>query len=376
MVGSTNFLVFNPGQVNMETDAQYAADSQRTGGAPNGTPFPSRTGNKLFYQASSGVAALMQMMANKGFNCTDTNYGTLTGVLAAIQTTADMKSPLVVVPFSPSANFNAGVANGFQITLTGNALTCTIANWSPGQILTFIVIQDSAGGHFINIPGVNLWQGAANLVPNGVSLFQIMGRADGSLWSLNQELLTFNPVQQGTGIGQTGTTSNNIKIGWTTTRLAATVDTTNLGNFIFDSQLSPVSAAATAAAAAAAVAQTSANGAQTSANTAQGTANAVTTAFNTLKSFLTGSMAGNGWIQIPLNSGHNAILQWGSSGDFDPTGTISFPVVYPNACLFAMGTDHYGGSSRIVSTVGFNTSSATFQKDGTGNGIFWFAIGF
>lgn len=362
-MAGTNFLQWNPSASNQENDTQYVADSQRVGGAPNGTPFPSRTGNKLFYQVSTGVAALMQMMANKGFTCTDTNIGTLTSVLAAIQTTADMKSALQVVPFSPSAAFNAGAANGFQMTLSANANSCTIGAWTPGQIITFIIIQDGTGGHSFTIPGVNQWQGALNTAPNGVSAFQIIGRSDGSLWALNQELLVIPYVQAGTGIGQSGAGSNVIKIGWNgSTRLKATVDSTDLGNIVFDSQLTPVS--------------TTANNALTNAATAQSTANAVTTAFNTLKTFLTGSMAANGWIQIPLNSGHNAILQWGVTGDFDPSTTIAFPVSFPNACLFAMGTDHYGGSSRIVSTISFNTSGASFQKDGTGNGIYWFAIGF
>lgn len=46
--------------------------------------------------------------------------------------------------------------------------------------------------------------------------------------------LGFTPVQQGTGIGQT---SNTVKIGYSAgSRLKATVDTTDLGNFVFDVQ--------------------------------------------------------------------------------------------------------------------------------------------
>lgn len=42
------------------------------------------------------------------------------------------------------------------------------------------------------------------------------------------------PVQQGTGTNQL---ANAVKIGWTGSRLAATVDITNLGNIVFDSHL-------------------------------------------------------------------------------------------------------------------------------------------
>lgn len=50
-----------------------------------------------------------------------------------------------------------------------------------------------------------------------------------------QNSLGFTPVQQGTGINQT---NNVVKIGWTAAgRLTATVDSTNLGNLVFDEQL-------------------------------------------------------------------------------------------------------------------------------------------
>lgn len=45
----------------------------------------------------------------------------------------------------------------------------------------------------------------------------------------------FTPVQQGTGVGQNA--ANVVKIGWSGTRLKGTIDTTDLGNFVFDTQL-------------------------------------------------------------------------------------------------------------------------------------------
>lgn len=49
-----------------------------------------------------------------------------------------------------------------------------------------------------------------------------------------QAALGFTPVQQGTGTGQL---ANIVKIGWSGSRLKATVDTTDMGNFVFDSHL-------------------------------------------------------------------------------------------------------------------------------------------
>ena len=50
-----------------------------------------------------------------------------------------------------------------------------------------------------------------------------------------QDNLGYTPVQQGTGIGQV---SNSVKIGWSdNSRLKATVDGTDLGNIVFDSNL-------------------------------------------------------------------------------------------------------------------------------------------
>ena len=49
--------------------------------------------------------------------------------------------------------------------------------------------------------------------------------------------LAYTPVQQGTGVGQN--TGNIVKIGWSGTRLKATVDSTDQGNIVFDSHLTP-----------------------------------------------------------------------------------------------------------------------------------------
>jgi hypothetical protein len=90
MSGSTNFQQFNPTAANQESDSQYAADPLRSGGASSGAILPSNLFNKLAYQLSTGMLALMQAMANKGYTCTDASVSALTATLQNIMTLADM----------------------------------------------------------------------------------------------------------------------------------------------------------------------------------------------------------------------------------------------------------------------------------------------
>lgn len=57
----------------------------------------------------------------------------------------------VTVAFSATPTFTgpAGLAENvtFKITLTGNVTSSTLTGVSAGQMLTFIIIQDSSGGH-------------------------------------------------------------------------------------------------------------------------------------------------------------------------------------------------------------------------------------
>lgn len=149
-MGSTNFLPWNPTQSNQDSDAAYLVDAQRTGGAPIGTPFPSSTGNKLFFQLAAGMAALMNMMATKGYTCND--YDTaLATVLANIVTQADLRTSLQVVPFSSAIVCNAAKYSGFKISLTGNT-TISVTGAVQGQRINFLVKQDAIGGHIVTWP--------------------------------------------------------------------------------------------------------------------------------------------------------------------------------------------------------------------------------
>ena len=93
---SSNFLVFNPGCANQESDATYVADSVRSGGATSGGLLPSALFNKLDYQVSIFVAALAQALVTKGYSPNDgstdpsTAFANLVAVLSNIITNVDL----------------------------------------------------------------------------------------------------------------------------------------------------------------------------------------------------------------------------------------------------------------------------------------------
>lgn len=89
-MAENNFVQWNPGQVNQETDEQYSEDPLRTGGAISGAIFPDPTANKLFYQLSTFIAAFAQMMQTKGFDMSDADKNSLSASLSNIITENDI----------------------------------------------------------------------------------------------------------------------------------------------------------------------------------------------------------------------------------------------------------------------------------------------
>ncbi len=91
MAGSNNFLQWNSGAANQDTDGEYVLETQRISGAVSGL-FPSKLANKLFYQCTIMVAGLGEMMKNKGFTMSDADFATLVTALSHILTDADFGS--------------------------------------------------------------------------------------------------------------------------------------------------------------------------------------------------------------------------------------------------------------------------------------------
>ena len=178
---SSNFLQFNPALVNCESDASYAVDALRTGGIPNSTILPSATGNKLFYQASTFIAAFCQMMVNKGFSPLDSDFANLVAVLTNVKTTADFASAIVTVPYASSILFNAAAATEFDLTLTGNVAASNITGQIAGQLLLFIITQDATGGRTFSWPVSLTSPGAICSLANSTSVQMFVVRPSGPM---------------------------------------------------------------------------------------------------------------------------------------------------------------------------------------------------
>lgn len=126
----------------------------------------------------------------------------------------------------PSASINPSfnTLRPFHIDLSNGWLTST-----NGQ--TFSGGTNVSGALTLN--GAGVWSSANDGAGSGMDADLLDGQ-DGSWYADITGRLGYKPVQQGTGVGQLG---NIVKIGWAGTRLKATVDTTDQGNFVFDTHV-------------------------------------------------------------------------------------------------------------------------------------------
>ena len=192
-MATTNFLPWNPGAVNQENDAEYLADSQRTGGYGVDNIVPSATLNKATYQPATFCAAFGAMMAAKGYSTSDASLSVLASVLANIITDNDLEPNLISVAYSPTPVFNAADSNGFQMLLTGNITSSTISGVTPGQLVAFYFVQDSVGGRTVSWPSSMVGTVQPDLAANAVSV--MLFRAD-----LSSILRACSPLISNNGI--------------------------------------------------------------------------------------------------------------------------------------------------------------------------------
>jgi hypothetical protein len=308
-MATTNFVQFNPGAANQETDAQYLADAQRIAGYGTDQIVPSPLLNKATYQPTTFCAAFGQMLANKGFTNSDASVSALAAVLANILTTADLLPDLISVAYSPTPSFNAAASNGFQMTLGGNISSSSCPGITAGQLLAFYFAQDSAGSRTVNWPAVFTGTVQPDPTPNSVSV--ILFRAD-----LGGTARAVSPL----------ISNNGVFFG------------------------SPVAALAGLTA--------------PTVSSSDNSTNAATTAWCLLGFAV--SIGATGYIKFPVWLG-GLILQWvkglplsGSQGG--SVYTANFAIAFPNACVWAgisgvaAGTDY--GESPCWSLVGMPTSTA------------------
>ena len=172
--------------------------------------------------------------------------------------------------------------------------------------------------------------------------------------------LGYTPIQQGGGSGQ-GT--NKIYIGWAAGRLKCQVDSTDRGNFVFDSNITDV--------------WRSSNDGSGSGLDADLLDGFQASAF--LRD-VGSSIAQNGYMKLS----NGLILQWGSiAGTFTAgaDNSVTYPVAFPNATLNLVGANS-DVAAQGSAVVGFNYSPAPgptgfkFRTSVTGqNRLNWLAIG-
>lgn len=250
MAGTTNLQQWNPTAVNQESDAQYTADSQRSGGATDPSVFLSPLANKLFYQMSTYLTALFQAFAAKGFTTSDSNLNTLTATCANFLTSADVKPLQVLVPFSPAPQFDCSLASSFRINLAGNVTSSTLINPPPaGGIVTFYIVSTNPGNFSF------AWPSQVN------GAFDVLTQSSGNLY-------TQQFISDGANLFPVETFLSTLLALLDSFEAAQAAENAALNGGINNAQNS-----ANAAQGAANNAQNSANAAQGTANTAQGSAN-------------------------------------------------------------------------------------------------------
>jgi hypothetical protein len=330
-MGSSNFLQFNPSAANQQTDAQYLTDATRVGGAGVDAEWPSPSANKTLYQGSTGVTALMQMMANKGFAVSDADIAVLTGVLANILTTADIQGALQSVAYSPSLALNAAAYSGFQISLTGNT-TLTISGQTVGQIIVLLFVQDATGGHTVTFP--------SNII----------------------------------GASQPDPTASVITAQAFKTNAALTLEPMGPAMSVNGVVNTPIGAAGSSTGAFSALTCPTRS-------TGDSTTHAATTAFvqaAVAASFTNGSAGGAFWQKDP----NGKITQWANNATATSSGTfIAFPVAFTNGASVNVQCTIIGGSGDVgslnidtssISTTGFTV----FINNQSSASITWLATGY
>jgi hypothetical protein len=179
MAGSTNVLQWNPNLTGpQETDAQYLADAQRAGGATNPSIFNPTTANKLFYQLSTYVAGLAQMLAGKGYSNSDANLPALVAVMNNILTRTDL--PLGLVSLSSATTTTINLASGavFNINLAGNVSSLAVTGTFHVPV-TLGFRQSSGGGLTVTFGSQFVGAGTVNPAANSMSVQQFALMADG-----------------------------------------------------------------------------------------------------------------------------------------------------------------------------------------------------
>ena len=208
--------------------------------------------------------------------------------------------------------------------------------------------------------GYTVWHSNNDGSGSGLDADLLDGQ-QGSYYTAITARLGYTPVQQGTGTGQL---SNTVKIGWSSgVRLKATVDTTDLGNFVFDNHITDV--------------WRSSNDGSGSGLDADLLDGFQATAF--LRD-IGASQSIQGYIKLS----NGLIIQWGTAAGTYTANTdiqVNYPIAFPNNVLLVTGSgaDSQALVNSVVSvnyTTAPNLTRFLFRCSVAGQNRFnWIAIG-
>lgn len=80
MVGTNNFVVFDPAYTNLMSDSAYDTNASVLSGYTTGMADPT-VDSKVAHQSTMMAAVIAQFMANQGYNVSDTDFNTLLSIV-------------------------------------------------------------------------------------------------------------------------------------------------------------------------------------------------------------------------------------------------------------------------------------------------------
>ena len=185
MSGSQNFQVWNPNGNNQETDAQYVADTQRSGGAVAGI-FPSSTFNKFAFQVSTMIAAIATELANRGYNISDGNQNGIVSALdncfgVPVGTIVDWAGSILSIPANwhlcdgsngtPDLRdkFVVGAGLDYAVGVTGGEAAHILTNSEAPALAHTHGINDNGHNHPFTVIAQNSDSNGSGAITGGIN---------------------------------------------------------------------------------------------------------------------------------------------------------------------------------------------------------------
>ena len=175
---SSNFLIFNPGESNQETDTQYSGDAQRTGGLQTGQLVPSPLLNKALFQPTTMSYAIAQALVTAGYSPQDSDPA---GLIAMIVAAFGVNAGLQELAYTATPAWNGAAYSTFEMTLSGNVTSQTFTGLTGGQTITFIWKQSGSGGYTVAYP--SNFYGFSKIYAAGTSVQSGKVDAEGNVWA-------------------------------------------------------------------------------------------------------------------------------------------------------------------------------------------------